>query len=111
MEVFGKMPEYLLLIAMIISIICGTIKCIKISGMDGVREEAYRLFLAAEHVYWEKGSGKQKMMYVVKEIRKKLPPWMRFFINEKTAERIIQSWFDSVKDLLDDGKVNKSFRY
>ena len=48
------------------------------------------------------------MKWVVSQARKLLPEWMQMFISTETLEKIIQAWFDGIKDLLDDGKMNGS---
>jgi len=37
-----------------------------------------------------------------------LPGWLKAFISEESLERLLETWFKEVKDLLDDGKVNGS---
>lgn len=76
--------------------------------LDDIREDVYRLFLIAEHHFTEEKSGKEKMEWVIDMTLEMLPAWSRIFVTEKTLEKVIQLWFDAVKDLLDDGKINKS---
>ena len=57
----------------------------KMQGLDGIRQDVYQLILKAEHIYNESGQGKQKAMM-----------------------KVIDKWFEGVKDLLDDGRVNGS---
>lgn len=73
-----------------------------------IRADVYHLFLQAEHKYTETESGKQKMKWVVSKARSLLPTWLQFIIDDEFLYEIIQVWFDAVKDLLDDGKMNKS---
>ena len=56
----------------------------------------------------ESGSGKQKMKYVVSQARKLLPSWLQYFVTDEFLESVIEKWFQAVKDLLDDGKLNGS---
>lgn len=77
-------------------------------NLEELRLEAYQLFLKAEHMYEESGSGKQKLKWVVSEARKLLPKWLHPFITVNTLTTIIDFWFKGVKDLLDDGKINAS---
>lgn len=76
--------------------------------LEGIREDVYQLFLKAEHRYVKSESGKQKMKWVIQEARKLLPGWLQVLLSEDALEKVAQSWFDAVKDLLDDGKVNGS---
>ena len=73
-----------------------------------IRAYVYKLFLEAEHTYTETESGKQKMEYVIQRARSMLPNWAQFFITEEVLRKVVQMWFEAVKDLLDDGKVNRS---
>ncbi len=73
-----------------------------------VRADVYQLFLEAEHTYLHTGEGLQKMEYVIQRARSMLPNWAQFFITEELLRKVVQLWFEAVKDLLDDGKVNKS---
>ena len=72
---------------------------------ETIRKEAYKLFLKAEH---KGASGIYKMSYVVSNIYSILPNIVQFFISRDTLEKIVQKMFDEIKDLLDDGKRNKS---
>jgi len=48
------------------------------------------------------------MKYVVSTFHTMLPGWLKAFISEESLERLLETWFKEVKDLLDDGKVNGS---
>lgn len=76
--------------------------------LEEIRADVYQLFLAAEHMHNETGAGKQKMEWVIKRARLLLPEWLQMFITEKFLMDVVQKWFDAVKDLLDDGKINNS---
>jgi hypothetical protein len=76
--------------------------------MDGIRDDVYQLFLTAEHKYNESEAGKEKMKWVIQEAKKLLPGWIQVMISDDDVEKIIQLWFNGIKDLLDDGKVNGS---
>ncbi len=76
--------------------------------LNEIRADVYQLFLEAEHRYTESKQGKQKLKWVVSRARGLLPGWLQTFITEAALEKIIDLWFRAVKDLLDDGKYNKS---
>lgn len=76
--------------------------------LDQIRKDVYDLFLKAEHKYKESGQGKQKMKWVIGRARLLLPVWLQVIMTEEMFEKLIQIWFDGVKDLLDDGKMNSS---
>lgn len=77
-------------------------------SLEEIRAEVYQLFLAAEHTYTESGSGKQKMKWVISKARGLLPGWLQVFVTEELLYKVVQGWFSAIKDLLDDGKCNKS---
>lgn len=92
----------------LISIIWITYSYLKGRTLEQIRGDVYQLVLRAEHMYNESSSGKQKMKWVVQQARGLLPGWLQVILSEEVLEKIIQVWFDEVKDLLDDGKVNGS---
>lgn len=75
--------------------------------LDDVREDAYKLFLQAEHDSRFK-TGKKRMVWVLSEVVKLLPAWLRLLITDKFLEDLVEKWFQGIKDLLDDGKMNGS---
>lgn len=78
--------------------------------LEEIRGDVYQLFLKAEHTYLKTGSGKQKMKYVIQQARGLLPIWLQVFITEDFLEKVVEGWFMAVKDLLDDGKINRTGR-
>lgn len=78
--------------------------------LDDIRAGVYKLFLQAEHLFIYTGDGKQKMEYVIQKARSMLPVWAQFFVTEDVLRKVVQVWFDGIKDLLDDGKMNKSVK-
>ena len=95
-------------ILIVISVIWMGYTYLKNRTLDEIRGDVYQLVLKAEHTYRLSSSGKQKMKWVVSQARKLLPGWMQLIISEEMLQKIIQVWFDEVKDLLDDGKMNGS---
>lgn len=95
-------------VLIVISVIWMGYTYLKNRTLDEIRGDVYQLVLRAEHTYKESTSGKQKMKWVVSQARKLLPGWLQIIISEEMLEKIIQVWFDEVKDLLDDGKMNGS---
>lgn len=103
------LPVLVIIAVMIaISIIYMGYTYLKNRTLDEIRGDVYQLVLRAEHTYRVSSSGKQKMKWVVSQARKLLPGWIQIIISEEMLEKIIQVWFDEVKDLLDDGKMNGS---
>ena len=81
---------------------------IRDNTIDGIREDVYQLFLKAEHMFTDSNSGQEKMKWVLSQIHNIMPAWARLFVSQATLEYVVQLWFNAVKDLLDDGKYNKS---
>ena len=97
----------LILVFIVISIVM-VYSYLKDKRLDDIRADVYQLFLKAEHMYKGSGTGKQKMKYVISKARLLLPPWLQALLSETALERLFETWFREVKDLLDDGKVNGS---
>ena len=111
MELLNMTPMWLIIVVLIIvalTIIMMAVAYFKGRSLEEIRNDVYQLILKAEHMYEESGAGKQKMKWVVSQARKLLPKWAQAFISEDALMNIIQAWFDGVKDLLDDGKMNHS---
>ena len=111
MELLNMVPMWLIIVILIIAaltIIMMAVTYFKGRSLEEIRNDVYQLILKAEHMHEESGSGKQKMKWVVSQARKLLPKWAQALISEDTLMKIIQAWFDGVKDLLDDGKMNHS---
>lgn len=84
----------------------GAVEYFKSKTLDDIRADVYKLFLRAEHNFKESHSGKQKMKWVIGRARGLLPVWVQMIVTEEMFEGIVQFWFDGIKDLLDDGKIN-----
>ena len=111
MELLNTIPVWIIItvaVVVLMTIVAMAVTYFKSRSLEDIRADVYQLILEAEHIYEESGSGKQKMKWVVSQARKLLPQWAQALISEDTLMNIIQIWFDGVKDLLDDGKMNNS---
>ena len=111
MELLNTIPVWIIItvaVVVLMTIVAMAVTYFKNRTLEDIRADVYQLILKAEHIYEESGSGKQKMKWVVSQARKLLPQWAQALIAEDTLMDIIQIWFDGVKDLLDDGKMNNS---
>ena len=111
LNILNQVPLPILLIVaavFLITTIVLFVKYAKSNGLDGIREDVYQLILTAEHMYQESGSGKQKFKWVISQARLLLPKWLQVIVTEDMLESLVQKWFEGVKDLLDDGKMNGS---
>lgn len=99
-----------IIMAVLTALVVGTFLWVYIHSdlINRLIADVYHLFLQAEHAFKEAGSGKQKMKYVVSQARRHLPSWLQYFVTDEFLESVIEKWFQAVKDLLDDGKLNGS---
>lgn len=81
------------------------VKKLQSMGLEKIRAVVYKAFVNAEHEF-KYGDNTQKFEYVVNLARSHLPMPFSMFITEGLLRKVIQLWFDLVKDLLDDGKMN-----
>ena len=77
-------------------------------GLEGIRLDVYKLFVEAEKTFKASKQGQQKFDYVIHMARGVLPKPIQLFVSDNMLKEIVQLWFDGVKDLLDDGKLNNS---
>ena len=77
-------------------------------SLDDIRADVYQLFLEAEHDPRYTTLPKERMVWVLQQVRGLLPLWLQYMITDAFLEKVVQGWFDAIKDLLDDGKLNKS---
>ncbi len=98
----------LVIITILFAVLCfiWMVEYFKDRTLNEIRQDVYKLFLEAEHNFTESHAGKQKMKWVISKARGLLPVWLQMIVTEEIFERLIQFWFDGIKDLLDDGKMN-----
>lgn len=110
-NVLSQIPLPVIAVALLILAIitnCFSLPVCKDAGAGWNPPDVYQLILKAEHIYNESGQGKQKLKYVVSQARGLLPKWLQIFVTEEAMMKVIDKWFEGVKDLLDDGRVNGS---
>lgn len=101
------LPILFIVVAVLLVItIIMAVQYLKQKAFDGIRADVYQLILKAEHIYNGSSTGKQKLKYVVQQARGLLPTWLQILVSEEFLENLIEKWFQGVKDLLDDGKLN-----
>lgn len=111
MTLTTSIPIYVLvmiIILMLVSVAFMAVIYFRQRTLDDIRADVYKLFLKAEHTFVKSNSGKQKMKWVLSQARLLLPNWIQLFVTNASLEKILQLWFDGIKDLLDDGKMNGS---
>lgn len=81
------------------------IKYVRHVGLETIREKVYKAFVAAEHEF-QYGDNTEKFEYVINIAKSAIPVPFNLFITENLLRKVVQAWFDLVKDLLDDGKFN-----
>lgn len=104
--------EIIVAITCVVVAICMTlftvVSYLKDATLEDIRVDAYKLFLKAENGFKGTGKGKQKMEWVAKAINGVIPNWLKIFVSDDMLKELLQTWFDNIKDLLDDGRINKS---
>lgn len=111
MELLNMVPMWLIILVIAFlaaTVIAMTVTYLRERTLDQIRADVYQLFLAAEHRYKESAQGRQKMKWVIQQARGLLPEWAKAIISEELLSLVLQEWFDGIKDLLDDGKMNKT---
>lgn len=98
----------LLTVALLLVAVLGGYFYLRDKTLNDIRADVYRLFLFAEHDPRFKELPRERMMWVLKHARIMLPGWAQFLITDAFLEKIVEGWFRAIKDLLDDGKLNKS---
>lgn len=100
----------LVIITIFFAVICciWAVEYLKTKTLDEIRQDVYKLFLKAEHDFKESHEGKQKMKWVISKARGLLPAWLKMIMTDEMFERLVQFWFNGIKDLLDDGKMNNT---
>lgn len=99
----------ILLIAFFVAVLFGGLYLyLRDKTLSEIRADVYQLFLVAEHNPNFTKAGKQKMKWVLSKARGLLPNWAQLLITDACLEKVVQAWFDAVKDLLDDGKLNST---
>lgn len=77
----------------------------KIWSLRLAREKAFILFKRAKQEAHTE-VGKEKMNWVISQIRLLIPKPFNFFINDFIIRALLQKWFNEIEDYLDDGKFN-----
>lgn len=111
MELLCMVPMWLIVLVvaiLAITTVIMTIAYLRERTLDQIRKDVYQLFLKAERRFKESKQGQQKMKWVIQQARGLLPEWAKAIISEDFLMRVIKKWFDGIKDLLDDGKMNKT---
>ena len=98
----------LLIMGVIIAVIV-LIKWVRTTGLENIRGQVYQLFLKAEHEF-QYGDNTAKFEYVIAAAKELIPMPFSLFITESLLRTVVQAWFDLIKDLLDDGKLNTSVK-
>lgn len=81
------------------------VKTLQTIGLEQVRGYVYHLFIEAEHEF-KYGDNEQKFEYVIQLARSSIPLPFSLVITESNLRKVVQTWFDLCKDLLDDGRFN-----
>lgn len=113
MELLSMMPVWLIWVVFALlafSVVAMTVLYLREKTLEEIRADVYQLFLNAEHMYKESAQGQQKMKWVIQQARGLLPEWAKAIISEEMLMTVVQKWFNGIKDLLDDGKMNQTVK-
>ncbi len=107
----------ILSIAIMIALVaaCVVLVCLylKDKTKDEIRTDVYQLILKAEEEFLY-GQNTQKFDYVVQLARSLLPVPLQAIITapilQTLFKKLIQEIFDEIKDVMDDGKRNRSVK-
>lgn len=94
-------------ILLLVLIVLALVNYVKMNTLEKIRSDVYQMFLQVEHAY-KQGENRAKFNKVIKLARGMLPAWAGLFLSDKFINTTIQIWFNGIKDLLDDGKINRS---
>lgn len=111
MELLNQIQKPVLLVviaAITVLTIVIIYKYIKLKGLNGIRMDVYEAILRAEHIYSGYDAGRKKFKYVLHQARMLMPGWLQLIITDAVLEETVELWYQGVKDLLDDGKINES---
>ena len=97
--------KIVLLILAAVLLIWALVKTIRERGLENIRGDVYQLCLKAERNF-KHGENKAKFEYVITAAKELIPSPFNMFITEDLLRSAVQAWFDLIKDLLDDGKLN-----
>ena len=101
------MVAIIFIVIVVVAALLLLVKVMQTVGMEKVRAYVYKLFVVAENEF-QYGDNTEKFEYVISLAKSAIPLPFNLFITESLLRKVIQAWFDLCKDLLDDGKLNKS---
>lgn len=105
---FNTILTILLIVFLLVVIGGGIYFYLRDKTLNEIRADVYQKFLEAEHNPNFTKKGKQKMKWVLSQARMLLPKWAQVLVSDVFLENVVEAWFQAVKDLLDDGKYNRS---
>lgn len=91
----------------IVAVVFVGVKYVQCVGLEHIRQKVYQAFLVAEHEF-QYGDNTEKFEYVINIAKSSIPAPFNLFITESLLRKVVQAWFDLIKDLLDDGKLNST---
>ena len=98
----------IIIVATLFTIGIGIYFYLRNKTLNEIRADVYQLFLDAEHNPEFSETPKQRMKWVLSRARLLLPTWLQVLITDAFLEKVVEGWFRAIKDLLDDGKINRS---
>lgn len=99
-----------IIVATLAVILLGCYFYLRGKTLNEIRDDVYEKFQEAEDNPNFTKKGKQKMKWVLQQARMLLPSWAQVLITDAFLEKVVQAWFDAIKDLLDNGELDKSIK-
>ncbi len=104
----NKIYAIVLIVAAVVVVATCIFTYIRNKSLSNIREDVYQLFRQAENDPKLKESGRKRMKWVLQQARALLPTWVQPLITDAFLEKVVERWFRAIKDLLDNGRIDKS---
>ena len=103
--IIANYPTIVLAVIGVVVAVFVIVKYVRHLGLESIRERVYKAFIEAEREF-QHGENAAKFEYVINIAKSAIPAPYNLLITESLLRKVVQAWFDLVKDLLDDGKFN-----
>lgn len=103
-----NLVNYVPLICSILIALLVAYAAIRNTSLENVRKSVYDFILRAEKRFIDDKAGAEKFNWVLDKTYELLPAPVRLVVTKRILALFIQRCFNTVKDYLDDGKINAS---
>ncbi|QNU67705.1 hypothetical protein EHE19_004350 [Ruminiclostridium herbifermentans] len=102
------LENYWLVLVMVALVLAYIVYLVINKRWKRLRIIANKLMLQAEQTIIGTKKGQERFEQVLTQVYLLIPVWIRIFVSRNQFEKILQGWYDLIKDSLDDGKINNS---